>query len=156
NVDFSDDRLKARDAFVSNRPGEQRGIVEGYLTRRIGRSKITSFLITANRQEQDLQAVVFALGPSGPIEENVPTPQRNTEISGSISHTFGANQLISFRGLYTDRTVHNQGVGGYTLAEGGAEFEDREDLFYFNHRGLITSKLVNQFRMLVFGRQHTS
>jgi len=48
----------------------------------------------------------------------------------SSEDTFGANQLISFRGLYTDRTISNQGVGGYTLPEGGAEFEDREDLFY--------------------------
>jgi len=156
NLIFRDYRLNARDPFAITRPDEQRRIFEGSLTGPVADSKTTSFLITANRQEQDLQAVVFALGPSGTINENVPTPQRNTEISGSISHTFGANQLVSFRGLYTDRTINNQGVGGYTLPEGGAEFEDREDLFYFNHRGLITPKLVNQFRMLVFGRQHTS
>jgi len=73
-----------------------------------------------------------------------------------VSHLFGQTQLISFRGLYTDRTIRNQGVGGFTLPEAGADFQDREDLFYFNHRGLITPKLLNQFRMLVFGRQHTS
>jgi hypothetical protein len=156
NFIFRDYRLNARDPFAITRPDEQRRIFEGSLTGPVGRSKTTSFLITANRQEQDLQAVVFAFGPNGTISENVPTPQRNTEISGSISHLFGANQLISFRGLYTDRTTDNQGVGGYTLPEGGTQFEDREDLFYFNHRGLITPKLVNQFRMLVFGRQHTS
>ncbi len=100
--------------------------------------------------------MVFALAPSGPIDENAPTPQRNTEFSGSVSHLFGQTQLISFRGLYTDRTIRNQGVGGFILPEAGADFQDREDLFYFNHRGLITPKLLNQFRMLVFGRQHTS
>jgi outer membrane receptor protein involved in Fe transport len=156
NFILRDYRLNARDAFAVTRPDEQRRIFEGSLTGPIGHSKTTSFLITANRQEQDLQAVVYALDPSGPIRKNVPTPQRNTEISGSVSHTFGANQLISFRGLYTDRTIDNQGAGGYTLPEGGAQFEDREDLFYFNHRGQITPKLLNQFRMLVFGRQHTS
>ena len=156
NFLFRDYRLNARDVFAVTRPDEQRRIFEGSLTGPVGGSKSTVFLITATRQEQDLDAVVFGLGPSGTIEENVPAPQRNTEISGSISHTFGHDQLISFRGLYTDRTVNNQGVGGYTLPEGGAQFEDREDLFYFHHRGVIGAKLVNQFRMLVFGRQHTS
>jgi hypothetical protein len=156
NFLFRDYRLNARDPFAVTRPEEQRRIFEGNLSGPVGHSKTTSFLITAVRQEQDLQAVVYALGVSGPIQENVPTPQRNTEFSGSLNHLFGKTQLISFRGLYTDHTIHNQGVGGYTLPEAGSDFQDREDLFYFNHRGLITPKLLNQFRMLVFGRQHTT
>jgi outer membrane receptor protein involved in Fe transport len=156
NVIFRDAALNARDPFALTRAPEQRRIFEGSLIGPVGHSKTTSFVITANRQEEDLQAVVFALGLGGPIDENVPTPQRNTELSAAVNHLFGQTQLISFRGLYTDRTIHNQGVGGYTLPEAGADFQDREDLFYFNHRGLITPKLLNQFRMLVFGRQHTS
>lgn len=156
NFLFRDYLMNARDAFAVERPQEQRRIFEGNLTGPLGHSKTTSFLITANRQEEDLQAVVFALGPSGSIRENVPAPQRNTEFSGTLNHLFGKTQLVSFRGLYTDRTIRNQGVGGYTLPEAASEFEDREDLFIFNHRGLITSKLLNQFRMLVFGRQHTT
>jgi hypothetical protein len=156
NFLFRDYLLNARDPFAIARPQEQRRIFEGSLTGPVGRSKTTSFLITANRQEQDLQAVVFGLGPSGPLQENVPTPQRNTEFSGTLNHVIGQNQLISFRGTSTDRTIHNQGVGGYTLPEAGSDFQDREDLFFFNHRGLITPKLLTQFRMLVFGRQHTT
>jgi hypothetical protein len=156
NFLFRDSVLNARDPFALTRAPEQRRIFEGSLTGPVGHSKTTSFLITGNRQEEDLQAVIFAIGPNGQIDENVPTPQRNTEFSGSINHLFGRTQLVSFRGLYTDRTQQNQGVGGFTLPETGADFEDREDLFFFNHRGLITPKLVNQFRMLVFGRQHTS
>jgi outer membrane receptor protein involved in Fe transport len=156
NVLFRDAVLNARDPFAVTRAPEQRRIFEGSLIGPVGHSKTTSFVVTANRQEEDFQAVVFALGPAGPINENVPTPQRNTELSGSLSHLFGQTQLVSFRGLYSDRTIHNQGVGGFTLPEAGADFQDREDLFFFNHRGLITPKLLNQFRMLVFGRQHTS
>jgi outer membrane receptor protein involved in Fe transport len=156
NFLFRDSALNSRDPFALTRAPEQRRIFEGSLTGPVGHSKTTSFLITGNRQEEDLQAVVFALGPDGQIDQNVPTPQRNTEFSGSLNHLFGRTQLVSFRGLYTDRTQSNQGVGGFTLPEAGADFEDREDLFFLNHRGLITPKLVNQFRMLVFGRQHTS
>jgi hypothetical protein len=156
NFLFRDSFLNARDPFALSRPKEQRRIFEGSLTGPIGHTKTTSFLITANRQEEDLQAVVYAVGVSGPIQQNVPTPQRNTELSGTINRLIGKTQLISFRGLYTDRTTQNLGVGGYTLPEAGADFEDREDLFIFNQRGLITPKLLNQFRMLVFGRQHTT
>ncbi len=156
NFLFRDYHLNARDRFAATRPVEQRRICEGSLTGPVGRSKTTSFLISATRQKEDLQAVVYAVGPSGAIQENVPTPQRNTEISASVSHQIGQNQLISFRGLYTDRTMQNQGVGGYTLPEAGADFEDREDLFFFNHRGLIKPHLLSEFRMLLFGRQHTS
>jgi hypothetical protein len=153
---FRDYVLNARDPFAVTRPQEQRRIFEGSLSGPFGHSKTTSFLITATRQEQDLQSVVFALGPSGPIQENVPTPQRNMEFSGTLNHAIGQNQLISFRGTSTDRTIHNQGVGGYVLPEAGADFRDREDLFFLNHRDLITPKLLTQFRMLVFGRQHTT
>jgi len=45
-------------------------------------------------------------------------------------------------------------VGGLTLPEAGTNFEDREDIIYFNHNGLITKRLMNQFRLLV-ARQHT-
>ena len=148
NVLFRDYLLNARDPFAVTRPQEQRRIFEGSLSGPFGHSRSTSFLITATRQEQDLETVVFALGPSGPIQENVPTPQRNTEFSGTLNHAIGQSHIISFRGTSTYRTIHNQGVGGYVRPEAGADFGDREDLFFFNHRGLITPKLLTQFRML--------
>jgi Carboxypeptidase regulatory-like domain/TonB dependent receptor len=154
NFLFRDYHLNARDPFALIRPPEQRRIFEGNLTGPVGRSKKTSFLITANREEEDAQATVFAVGPSGEIRETVATPQRNTELGGSLNHQFGDNHLISIRGIYTDRTIRNQGVGGFTLPEAGTNFEDREDVVYFNHRGLLTKKWFNQFRFLV-ARQHT-
>jgi hypothetical protein len=141
-----DYRLNARDPFAMDRSVEQRRIFEGNLTGPVGRSKTTSFLISANREEDDFQALVFALAPSGPVRENVPSPARNTELSASVTRRIGETHLISLRGLYTDRTIQNQGAGGFTLPEAGAGFEDREDLFFFNHQGFITPKLLNQFR----------
>src|SRR5262249_18467169 len=67
----------------------------------------------------------------------------------------GDNHLISIRGVYTDRTIRNQGVGGLAFPEAGANFEDREDIIYFNHSGSLTKNLLNQFRLLV-ARQDTT
>ena len=155
NFLFRDYHLNARDPFALTRPPEQRRIFEGSLTGPLGHSKKTSFLISANCEEEDSQATVFALGLSGQIRETVPTPRRSTELSGSLNRQIGENQLISIRGAYTHRTLDNQSVGGFTLPEAGANFEDREDLIYFNYRGSLTKKWLNQFR-LVTARQHTT
>ena len=154
NFLFRDARLNARDPFALTRPPEQRRIFEGSLTGPLGRSKKTSFLVSANREEEDQQAIVFAQGLSGPIQETVPAPARNTEISGSLNRQIGENHVISIRGLYTERTNQNQGVGGLNLPEVATNFDDREDILYFNHRGPITGKFYNLFRFLV-ARQHT-
>ena len=154
NFFFRDYQLNARDPFSLTRPPEQRRIFEGNLTGPLGRSKKMSFLISANRQEEDVQAVVFAQGVSGPVQETLPTPSRNTELSASLNRQIGTDQLISIRGLYTDRTILNQGVGGFNLPETATNFRDREDFIYFNHTGTISGKFYNFFRFMV-GRDHS-
>lgn len=154
NFIFRDYHLNARDPFALRRPFEQRRIFEGSLTGPVGRSKKMSFLVSANREEEDLRAIVFAEGVSGVIQTTVLAPARNTEISGSLTRQVGEEHLISIRGLYTDRAIRNQGVGGFNLPEVATNFEDREDMIFFNHRGPITGKFYNMFRFLV-ARQHT-
>src|SRR6202521_681950 len=154
NFVFRDYHLNARDPFALTRAPEQRRIFEGSLIGPLGHSKKTSFLLSANREEEDSQATVFAQGVSGPIQETLPTPSRNTELSASINRQIGADQLISIRGLYTDRTIQNQGVGGFNLPETATNFEDREDIIYFNHRGAVTGNFYNFFRFMI-ARQHS-
>ena len=115
NFLFRDYHLNAREPLAIIRPPEQRRIFEGSLTGPVGRSQETSFLISANREEEDTQAIVFGIGPAGLIQANVATPQRNTELTARMTHQFASNHLVSIRGVYTDRTIQNQGVGGEQL-----------------------------------------
>jgi carboxypeptidase family protein len=149
NFIFRDHNLNARDAFALVRPANQRRIFEGSLTGPLGNGKKTSFLLSANREERHSHVNVFALGLSGPIYDTPRAPERNTELAGSINRQIGEDHVISIRGVYTDHTLRNQGVGDLTLAEAGANFEDREDIIFFNHTGSIAKNLLNQFRMLV-------
>ena len=149
NFLFRDYHLNARDAFAAERPQEQRRIVEGSLFGPVGKSRRTSFLISAAREEEDLVAVVFAQGLQGPINENVPTPQVNTVASLRISHQLNDNQALFVQYNFQDRWQNNVGVGGTTLAEAGAQTRFREDEFIFNHRAVLTTKLLSQFRILV-------
>ncbi|MEZ5398908.1 MAG: TonB-dependent receptor [Bryobacteraceae bacterium] len=149
NFLFRDYHLNARDAFATERPQEERRIFEGSLFGPVGKSKSTSFLFSAAREKEDLVAVVFAQGLQGPINENVPTPQVNTVASLRISHQLDENQALFVQYNFQDRWQNNIGVGGTTLAEAGAQSRFREDELIFNHRAVLTTKLLSQFRILV-------
>ncbi|MBI3682088.1 MAG: TonB-dependent receptor, partial [Acidobacteria bacterium] len=154
NFLFRDHHLNARDAFAIERPLEQRRIFEGSLFGPVGKRRNTSFLLSGAREEEDLVAVVFAQGPKGPVHENAPTPQLNTVASLRISHQLGQQHAMFWQYNFQDRWQNNLGVGGTTLAEAGTQSRFREDEFIFNHRGILTTHLLSQFRILL-GRYWT-
>jgi len=86
-----------------------------------------SFLITANREEEDLQSVVFARTPQGDVRQNFPNPARNTEFSARFTRQMSDKTTFSAFYSYQDRIVKNQGVGGFNLPEVATNFEFRED-----------------------------
>ena len=149
NFLLRDYHLNARDAFAAQRPQEQRRIFEGSMFGPVGRSKNTSFLLSAAREQEDLVAIVFAQGPSGPITANVPTPQANSVASLRVSHQFNDRQAIFVQQNFQDRWQNNLGVGGTTLASAGSQLRFREDEIVFNHRAIVSPKLVSQFRIMV-------
>ena len=153
NFLFRDSRLDARNPFAAIRPPEQKRIYEGSLLGPLGHNKKNSFLISVDREEQDLQAVIFAIRPQGLLQQTAPNPQRSTEISASLTHQFTANHLATIRYNVDDSSVENQGVGGFVLPEAAVDARDREDELYYNDSLVISPRLLNQFRV-VFGRDH--
>lgn len=153
NFLFRDSSLDARDPFAAVRPPEQKRIYEASLLGPLGHSKKNSFLISVDREEQDLQSIVFASTLQGLLQQTVPNPQRSTEISTSITHQFTDNHLATIRGNFNDSSVQNQGVGSLVLPEAGVNTRNREDELYYNDSLTISPRLLNQFRV-VFGRDH--
>jgi outer membrane receptor protein involved in Fe transport len=153
NFLFRDYQLNARDPFAATRPPEQRRIYEGSLAGPVGHSKKNSFLISVDREEQDLQAVVYAITPNGLVQQTAANPLRDTEISASITHQFTEDHLATIRGSFHDSTEQNHGVGGFVLPEAGVNVQDREDELYYNDSLVISPALLNQFR-IVIGRDH--
>lgn len=151
NLTFRDARLNARNPFAATRPPEQRRILEGVMTGPIRDGRSTSFMLSANREETDQQAIIYAEDPSGIIRATLPTPQRNLELSGTINHQQGKNNTMSLRVTFQDESARNEGVGGTTLAESASNSLSREVQFVYSHRTMLTGRLINQFRFLVGG-----
>lgn len=141
---FRDYRLDARNAFALERPPEQRRIYEGNLTGPIGHGKKTSFFFNANREEEDLQAVVFARTQAGMVSENVATPRRQSEFSFRFNHQFGEKTTFSIRYDFSDDSTRNNGVGGFNLAEVAINSTGREQQLFFTLRSIISSRLINE------------
>jgi hypothetical protein len=70
----------------------------------------------------DVQAIVFAEGPSGPIQQNVPAPYRNVLAAGTINHQRGDNTTMSVTFSYQDQSKVPQDVGGVTLPSAGSNW----------------------------------
>jgi outer membrane receptor protein involved in Fe transport len=155
NFTFRDAHLNARDPFALTRPPEQRRIYEGVLTGPVGNDKKTSFLFSFNRNEEDRQAIVFAEGPNGIINQNVATPIRNLLFAGQLNHSFTERNNISLRYSYLGEATDNQGVGGTVLPEAGIKYRNREQEITYTQEIVFSPNLVNSFRIL-FGAERQS
>jgi outer membrane receptor protein involved in Fe transport len=149
---FRDAQLNARDAFALTRPPEQRRIYEGVLGGPIAGGKHTSFLVTLERRDEDLQSIVFAAGPSGAVDAIVPRPTRGTELSASWTHQAGTKQTYTVRFTGEAQTQRNQGVGGTTLPEAGSNDSSDEEQVVVGHRWIASTRLLSEFRVLI-GRE---
>ena len=149
NFTFRDAYLDARNVFAPTKPPEQRRIFDANLSGPIGDGKRSSFLLTVEREELDLQAIVYAQTPTGEVRQVVPTPQRNLSVSGSIDHSLGARNTITLRATYSTESNRNEGVGGTTLPEVGSDSSDQEEQIVYGHRTIFSSHVVNQFRLLI-------
>jgi Carboxypeptidase regulatory-like domain len=144
NFIFRDAIFNAKNHFALVRPPEVRRIYEGHLSGPIGHGGHTSFIASASRREQDTAAVVNALGPNGVINENVSTPNNNTQVSLRVTHDFSPTHRLSLGYNFQQSNSVNAGVGGITLPEAGYNLNAREDDLIFNDRIIVTPNLINQ------------
>ena len=156
NFMFRDSALNAQNALAATKPSEQRRIYEGHVTGPIPHAKNSGFLISFNRAEEDLDAVVLATtaaptagNPTGLFQANVPAPTRDTEFSTRASHQFGDKHSAYAQYSYEDWDARNQGVGGQTLASNGYSDHYREDDMVFHADSTLNPILLNQLSVVL-------
>jgi hypothetical protein len=154
NFMFRDSALNAQNALAPSKPFEQRRVYEGSTTGPIWHAKKSSFLVSFNRAEEDLDSVVSATllptpaNPSGDFNANVPAPTRDTEFSTRAAHQFGDRHSGYVQYSYQDWTGQNQGVGGQTLAAAGQNVKYHEDDTVAHLDSTLSAVLLNQLSVV--------
>src|SRR5712671_2073096 len=147
NFIVRDATFNAKNYFSPVRPPESRRIYEGHLSGPLGHGGHTSFITSASYRQQDTAAVVNAIGPNGPIIENVLTPNRNSQYSLRVTHDFSPNHRLSLGYNFENSTSTDAGVDDITLAEAGYNLSSREDDAILNDRIIISPTLINQLQI---------
>ena len=149
NFGFRDSATDATTYFAAVRPEEQKRIYEGSITGPLFRLSRTTFLISGSRHEDDLEAVVHALDSSGLVDQNVPTPIRNTQIALRATHDFKPNHRASIQYNVSDVISRNRGAGGLVESNSGVNAQAREDDILFNDRIILGPTLLNQLLIML-------
>jgi hypothetical protein len=144
NLLFRDAALNARDFLAPERPPEQRRTYEGYLTGPVGKSRTTTFQISVERREDDLQSIVVATIPSGELRETVAAPQRSTDLSARVTRQIGTKHTVWAQYNLEQRASVNDGAGGFTLPEAAATSRYHEDNINLSDQFMASPKAVNQ------------
>jgi hypothetical protein len=154
NFYFRNSALNAQNALAPTKPFEERRIYEGSTTGPIPHAKNSSFLISFNRAEEDLDSVVSATlaptvtDPTGAFEANVPAPTRDTEFSVRAAHQFGDKHSGYVQYSYQNWTGLNQGVGGQTLAAAGYNGAFHEDDMVAHLDSTLSATRLNQLSLV--------
>ena len=154
NFYFRDSALNAQNALAPSKPFEQRRIYEGSTTGPIPHAANSSFLVSFNRAEEDLDSVVSATlaptsaDPSGAFSANVPAPTRDTEFSLRAAHLFNSKHSAYAQYSFQDWNGLNQGVGGQTLAPAGYNNQFYESDFVTHVDSTLNANTLNQVSLV--------
>jgi hypothetical protein len=149
NFLFRDSLFNARDTFAATKPAEQRRFYEGSLTGPLKFWANTFFLLSLDRDEEDLASIVFAQGLEGKVRENVASPMRHWMTAGRITHQYASGSALSLSYSYEDRTNRNAGIGGTVLPEAGINTQFLEHQMTVNQKYVASPRLLNQMRFYV-------
>jgi hypothetical protein len=142
---FRDYRLDARNAFADTRSPERLFLFDGYLSGPLGRSKKSTFQVSASQKQDDRQAIVYAQTSSGALIENFANPQRSTYFLGGINRQIGKGNTLAVRYSFFNWSDKGNGVGGVSLPEAASDESTSRHYLYVSDRAAITPKLINEF-----------
>jgi outer membrane receptor protein involved in Fe transport len=152
NLVGRDARFDARNAFAPAKPAERKTIAEGVFGGPLGGGRKTSFFLSGHDERDDQQAVIFAVGPSGTIEDVIPQPTAESLLSGSVTWQHSPATTISIRPNYQYESSRNRGAGGTTLASAASNFSHHEQQITYTQQTILRPTLLHQFQIL-FGHE---
>jgi hypothetical protein len=153
NFLYRDAVFDASNAFALQKPPESRQYYEGSLTGPLSHSKKTTFLLSFERDLDDQQAIVSAIGLAGtaqvPIRENVPAPLHHFFGEGRVFHELVNGDLFWIGYSNENMSNKNQNVGGTVLPEAGYNSSMVENEINVSYRHAFSTVWANQLRFLL-------
>jgi len=138
NFVMRDQHLDARHAFARDKPKRQRRRFEGILTGRLGKSGKNTFLISAERDEDDRESIVFAETLAGLEQGNFPSLQRDSEFSARFNRYQSDQHVFGVRYSMDREFESGRGVGGFSLPENGYDDREESHRLYLNHKWFVS------------------
>lgn len=149
NALFRDSSFNARNPLADVKPPEQRRIVEGFWGGPLGSSGRTSFMLSANDERDDNQAIIYAVASGGTLQDTLPQPSARALVTGSVTHQVSPNNTWSIRPTYQYESDENRGAGGTTLASAATTFRHHEQQVTYTQQTVVSASFVNQFQLLL-------
>jgi len=146
NLLVRDHRLDARNAFALERPRQQRRTLEGHLTGPLGRSRRLSFLMSAQRQADDQESIVYALTPAGLLRQQAPRPERDSELNFRLNYQPDDRHWLAWRYERESDSTRGDDIGGFDLPEVGTDSRDREQAAYFSLQVVHSPRWLHQLQ----------
>jgi hypothetical protein len=146
NFLLRDHRLDARNALAPERPRQRRRTLEGHLTGPLGPSRKLSFLAGASRQADDQESLVYAQTPAGLLRQQVPRPERDTELNFRLDYRPDPRRSLAWRYQMESDSTRGDDIGGFDLPEVGTDSCDRERALYFSFHTLHSPRWLHQFQ----------
>jgi carboxypeptidase family protein len=144
DTEFRDSPLDARNAFAIVKPPEQHMDFDGFLSGPLGQGGKTTFNLSGEREQDDLQSIINALVSSGSVTENFPRTETTTLLSAGVIRQVNDHNTLSFRYSFYDWSDQGKGVGGFSLPESAANTTSRRHYFYVSDRDTLTPHLINE------------
>jgi hypothetical protein len=145
DASFRDYRLDARNAFAVARPPERLSLFDGYFSGPLGKSKGTTFQVSASQKQDDRQLIVYAQVPAGTLRQNFANPQRSTYFLVGINRQISKGNNLAVRYSFFNWSDKGNGVGGVNLPEAASDESSNRQYLYVSDRAAVTPSLVNEF-----------
>jgi hypothetical protein len=139
------DIFDAKNAFADTKPNLDRHLWEATLGGPLPFRR-ARFFLSASRLVDNEDAIVNAITPQGPLLQNVPLSQSNTNLIGRADFRPTEDNSLSVSYTFHTNPQDNRGVGGLRLAQQATSSHDTENTFKLWNTTVVTPALVNVVR----------
>jgi hypothetical protein len=150
---YGDRALNTRNPYLtaSEPPPYQSELFGGYVSGALNRK--TSFFLDVERRSIDENALIVANVLDSnfnvvPYNAALLTPIRDTTVSPRLDYQLNANNTLTGRYSYSDRSSGNQGVGQFNLESRAVQQDASEQTVQLTETAILNTTSINETRFM--------